>query len=364
MQFARRSLLALIAALFSALLILTAIDFGILGVVGSPVPVKKILSESGIYNSVVSSALDQAKKSSSGGSEVSLMDPLVKKAAEDSFNPQVVQSSTEKVIDGIYNWLDGKSAQPDFNVDLSSVKADFAEKAASAAKFHADSLPICTTVPTTTDPFSATCLPRGVTSVQVGEQAKNDVLNGQGFLDNPTLTADSVKNPDTGQSVFDNKLKDAPKRYQTFKKAPFVLAILTLLAAIAIIFLSQTKRRGVRRVGITLTIIGGLLFFFAWAFSKGVEKQVIPMIKLDNSVLQLSVRRLASDAVHQIAHNYLIFGGVYLALGVLAIIVSMLIGRNKKTPEAAQEKTPAPSSASKPASKPAQKPKTSPRIQG
>ena len=109
------------------------------------------------------------------------------------------------------------------------------------------------------------------------------------------------------------------------------------------------------------------MFFFAWAFSKGAEEQIIPLIKLDNSVLQFSIHKLALDAVHQITQNYTIFGGVYLALGILAIVASLLIGRNskdKKTPEATQEKKADSPADPKPAPKPAQKSKTSPRVQG
>ena len=159
MQFARRSALALIAALFSTLLIFTAIDFAILRVVGSPEPIKKMLSESGIYNSVVGSTLEQAKTTSEGGTGVSLTDAAIKQAAEQSFSPQFVKSSSEKAIDGIYNWLDGKSAEPDFNIDLFTVKSTFAEKVGQAAQTRAATLPKCTAPPTTTDPFSATCLP-------------------------------------------------------------------------------------------------------------------------------------------------------------------------------------------------------------
>jgi hypothetical protein len=119
MQFLRKMLLVLVAAALPFLLFATAFDFGIYNVVGKPKPVKKILSDSGIYGSVVSQALNQAKTTSNGTSQVSLLDPEIKKAAEESFNPQVVQTSSEKVIDGIYDWLGGKSAQPDISVDLS-----------------------------------------------------------------------------------------------------------------------------------------------------------------------------------------------------------------------------------------------------
>jgi hypothetical protein len=366
MQFARKSLLAFLGVLLTFFLFATAFDFGVLRVAGSPTPVKKILSDSGIYSSVVASALDQAQKSAGAGNEVSLADPAIKKAAGDAFNPQVVQGSTEKVIDGLYNWLDGKTAQPDFNVDLTTVKASFAEKVGQAATGRAKTLPVCTTPPASTDPFSATCRPLNLTPDQLGTQAKNDVLSGQGFLEHPNITANSVKKSDSGQSVFDTNLKDAPKQYQRVKKTPIILSVLTILTIVAIIFVSSTRRKGLRNVGIILAVVGAFMLLFAFSLNRVAVHNVIPKINLDNAVLQSNVRILATEVVQNIDQNYWIFGTIYFALGALAILTTMMLGKGggKMAPAAANENSGAPAepkSAQKPKTA---KPKSAPRIQG
>jgi hypothetical protein len=366
MQFARKFFLSILGVILPLLLFATAFDFGVLRVAGSPTPVKKILSDSGIYNSVVSSALDQAQKSTDTGGEVSLTDPAIKKAAGDAFNPQVVQGSTEKVIDGLYDWLDGKTTTPDFNVDLTSVKTSFAEKVGQAAADRATTLPVCTAPPASTDPLSATCRPPTLTPAQIGTQAKNDVLSSQGFLEHPNITADSVKKSDSGQSVFDTNLKQAPKQYQRIKKTPIILSILTILTIVAIIFISSSRRKGLRRVGIILAVVGALMLFFAFSLNRVAVHNVIPKINLDNKVLQTNVRILATEVAQSIDQNYWIFGGVYFALGALAILVTMLIGRGgvavADKPKAAVNP---PIAAKPPTAKPkAPKPKSSPRIQG
>jgi hypothetical protein len=369
MQFMRRTLLVLFGALLLLLLFATAFDFGIYRVIGAPGPVKATLSDSGIYNSVVGSALDQAKTSSNGTSQVSLLDPAIKKAAEDSFSPQVVQTSSEEVIDGIYNWLNGKTSQPDFSVDLRSQKNDFAEKVGQAAKVKAATLPVCTSVPATTDPFSATCLPPGVTPTQVGTQAKNDVLHGQGFLEHPNITADSIKSG-SGHSVFaSGKLKDAPKRYQLAKKTPYILMVLTILTILAIIFLSPTRRKGLRRVGFTLAFAGVSMLAFAWALNRVVAQNVIPQISLDNKVFESNVRILASDVTHSIDRNYWIFAIAYLSTGIVVLLLTLL-GRGgrrgsqrSKAPAPKHDLGPIPKQAAPPP-RPAPRPKRPPMIQG
>jgi protein-S-isoprenylcysteine O-methyltransferase Ste14 len=370
MHFVRRSFLVLVGVVLPFLLFATALDFGVLRVAGSPEPVKKILADSGIYSSLVSSALDQAQKSTSNSGEVSLTDPAIKKAAQESFSPQVVQSSTEKVINGVYDWLDGKTSEPDFSVDLTSTKTTFAEKVGQAAKTRAAGLPVCTSAPASTDPLSATCLPPGVTPTQIGEQAKNSVLSGQGFLEHPNITAGSIKNSNSGQSVFDTSLKDAPKRYRLAKKTPFILSGLTILAVLAVIFLHSSRRQGLRRAGIIVAAAGVFMLFFAWSLNRAVAENVIPKISLDNKVLTGNVQILASEVTQKIDQNYWIFAIGYLALGILAILVTLLIRKGgKKVPAAASSQGASQPPAHKPASSPPQrptapKPKSPPKIQG
>jgi hypothetical protein len=371
MQFVRRSFLTIFGAALPLLLLATAFNFGVLQVIGSPEPVKKILSGSGIYNSVVGTALEQAKTTSSGTSEVSLNDPTIKKAAQESFSPDVVKNSSEKVVDGIYVWLDGKSPQPQFDIDLSNAKNDFADKVGEAAKTKAATLPVCTSAPTTTDPFSATCVPPGVTPEQIGDQDKNDVLKGQGFLEHPKITASSFKSASGNHSLFEGKLKGAPKKYQLAKKTPYILAGLTILAMLAIVFLSTTRRKGLRRVGVILAIVGVFMLAFAWGLNRVVTQNITPKIVVENKVLQSNMRNLATDITHRVDRNYWIFGIVYAALGLILILTTLFVGRNrsKKSPAATKaqavnqtpQNNPVPSQQPRPA--PPRR-KSPPRIQG
>jgi protein-S-isoprenylcysteine O-methyltransferase Ste14 len=372
MQFMRRTFLLLFGAVLPLLLFATAFDFGVFHVVGTPAPVKKTLSDSGIYNTVVSQALGQAK-TSSGNDGVSFLDPVIKSSAEESFSPQVIQSSSEKVIDGIYNWLGGKSDQPDFHIDLSGTKNDFAEKVGAATKAKAEKLPVCTSIPTTTDPLKATCLPPGVTPTQAGEQAKNEVLNAKGFLEHPDITASSIKSAD-GQNVFQTgKLKKAPSYYQLSTKVPYILATLTLVAILAVVFLSSSRRKGLRHAGFTVALVGAFMLAFAWGFNRAVTQNVIPQINSDNKVFESSIRILASDVSHSIDQNYWIFGIAYFSLGLVLVLVTFLgrkgTGKKAATPAMSEQSTEhnaQPKATPKPTQRPSSKPPTKrpPMIQG
>jgi hypothetical protein len=337
MQFARKALLILATAFLPALLFATALDIGILRIVGSPAPIKKIISDSGIYSSALSQVLKENNKISAGGTEISLTNPSIKSAAEKSFSPQIVQDTTEKVIDGVYSWLNGKTAQPNFNVDLNAAKATFAVNAGMAASQRASTLPVCPlrTLPDTTDPLNITCIPRGITPARIGTEVQNDVQNGQGFLDNPVITPDQFKNSGSDQTVFSGQLKNLPTQYQRIKATPVILIILCILAVAAIIFLSVSKRKGLKHVGIIFAVAGVFMLLFAWVLNGVVIHKLIPNIKLDNNALQINVRKLTTETFQSVDKNYWQFGAGYAVLGTLAIGGVTFANRGSKEAEAA-----------------------------
>ncbi|HXY17878.1 MAG TPA: hypothetical protein VEH48_00465, partial [Candidatus Nitrosopolaris sp.] len=165
MQFVRKALLVLLAPLFTLLLYATAVDVGFVRVGTHPSTIKSILAKSGIYDTVVPGLLNQGKQISSSGGSVSLSNSLVRTAAGQTFTPQLVQQNTEATIDGVYDWLDGKTPLPDFQIDLTNTKTAFAANVAKAAQQQLQALPVCSSAASAEnfDPLTASCLPPGVT---------------------------------------------------------------------------------------------------------------------------------------------------------------------------------------------------------
>ena len=238
-------------------------------------------------------------------------------------------------MDSVFVWLNGKTPSPDFSIDLSSLKTTFAAEAAKAAGAKVAALPLCPAgLPggaDSFDAFNATCLPRGLTPAIVAAQVQNDITSGQGFIKDPSFTADSLKASGSNQSVFADQLKNAPMTYQKVKKAPMVLAILALLTALGIVFLSPSLTRGLRRAGTVFLVVGFVLLAFAWALNYGVNQKLLPNLKLDNKVLQEKVRTLVSDITKSIDKTYWTFGASYAVLGALAIIGPMFIHKQRGT---------------------------------
>jgi hypothetical protein len=334
MDIFKKFALIILSPLFIFLLFATAFDIGFVRTTTHPATVKKLVAESGIYNSVIPNLLQQTKSINTNVGAIDTSNPLIKKAANQAITPQYVQQNTEAAIDSVYKWLDGGVAQPDFKIDLNGVKDSFASNAASSVQQQLASLPACTTAAEAAfNALNATCLPRGVSPASAAAQLKDSLISNQDFLNQTNLTAANIKNNGSNKSIFQDQLKDAPKQYQKAKKTPFILGLLTILAGVGIVLLSSTWQKGFRHVGLNLVIIGLLMLLFSYVLNRGVHDQLVPKIKLDNALLQTDVRNLVSDLTRQIDKNYWFFGGLYTVLGAAAIGSEMFIGRGPRHPK-------------------------------
>ncbi len=343
MNIVRRGLLIIIAPLFSLLLFATAFDWGVVKTVGQPSSVKQIVSESGIYESLIPSLLTKVGSVNTSVGNLSATNPTVSAAANQAFSAKYIQTNAETAIDSVYAWLEGKTAQPTFSLNLSSAKTNFADSLATQFQQKAAALPICST-PYTASSFdisNATCLPPGVSAVSVGQSIKNDVSGGKDFIKDTTFSANNFKSDNSNQSIFQDKLKNLPTQYQRAKKTPVILALLSLVAAVAIFFLSPNRLKGLRRVGMTLLAVGLFMLLFSWGLNKAVTTKAVPNIKIkDNAVLTAKIQTLVTDITQRIDKNYWVFGGVYSVLGVAAIGTPMLMRR--RAPGTAHESQPPP----------------------
>lgn len=336
MHILRRLALVVLAGILPFLLFALAFDYWVFNTAGHPATVKKIVADSGVYTTFTQSALEQANAQAGGQDVVSLVDPTVKNLAMQTLTPQFIQQTSENIIDGIYHWLDGKVAQPDFKIDLASKKTGLAGLVADRAKQQATQLPACprgTPLPdlNTFDVFSATCLPRGVTPDMVSDQVRQALLNNKDFLSQPVLTADTLKDSQTGQPLFaSDKIKQVPHYYQLAKHTPIILTLLAILILTGIIFLSPTRQHGLNRAGMILLIIGLIMLAFAfWLGHYDIQNKLDFTSKdgIGNQAVIKNLRNVIKDLADLVGKNYWFFGGLYTALGVAGLAGSEIYKR-------------------------------------
>jgi hypothetical protein len=292
-----------------------------------PATVKKLMAESGIYDSVVPNILSQVNSISTSYGDISTADPAIQKAAKVSLPPMYIQQNTDLAIDNVYQWLDGKIPQPNFKIDLTGAKVLFANNIADVLQKRLVALPPCTLAQSRAiaesgnfNAENATCLPAGISVATIAEQSKSSIINQQDFLKNLNIDSASIKN-NQGQPVFEQPLvKNIPVQYQRAKKTPMILSVLTLLCGLGVVFLSASWQKGLRHIGINLLVIGLIMLVFSWVFNRTVSTNIVPKVKVDNAIFQQDLRSLITDVSQQIDKNYWYFGGLYTALGAAAIV--------------------------------------------
>jgi hypothetical protein len=335
MQKTKRVSLVILSPLFVLLLFAATVDIGFVRTVSHPVTVKRLISNSGVYTSVVPNSLSQTKTIQTSIGVISTSDPDIIKASNAALRPQFIQQNTEMAIDNIYQWLNGQLAQPNFTIDLSGVKTLFANNIAVSLQKRLSALPVCTQAQRLAiaqsgfNAYEATCLPRGVSQASIAEQARTDIINQQDFIKNTTVNPSSIKNSGSRQSVFQDPLAGAPAQYQNAKKSPWIITLMAAIIGLAIVFLSRTKLLGLKHIGIDLLIAGVVMLAMSWALGHAAGTQIAPKIKVDNLILQQDVRKLVADVIQQVDKNYWIFGIAYSAIGLAAIAATMIIPRKR-----------------------------------
>jgi len=363
MDFAKKLALGILSPLFIFLLFATAFDIGFVRTATHPDTIKQLVSESGIYDSIVPSILQRDSTIQTSVGTFSTSDPQIAQAVKQAIPTQAVKQQTEAAIDNIYQWLDGDITQPNFKIDFAAYSGSLADKLAGAAQQKAMSLPACSPAQSLAiarngnyDIAGASCLPQGISPSALGGQVKQS-LAASDYFKQAGISAGDIKTsgggctfgsqcPDiaTQESVFQTGVaKQLPKQYQRAKKSPLILVVLTVLTGAGIVFLSSTWPKGLRHIGINLAVIGVTMLIFSWALNRAVSTKIVPKIKVDNAVLQQDIRSLATDLGQRIDKNYWFFGGLYTVLGAGSVAVAEVSRRKAKSAllgQGASDKTP------------------------
>lgn len=357
MQFLKRFSRGLASTLLKFTLFGAAITASLVAVFASPVALKNSLAENNLYDGLVQNILSAVENYDEPGESGAPADKqrsldVLKSSATKAFTPEVLQTATEQGLDGIYRWLNGEVAQPDFRIDLSQAKANFITAAGVELENYVAGLPVCTTaqmrtLDPDTDPFALVCRPPGLTAAAIKDQELTELANSDKFFPNPVITADNLAKNENGKNFFE-QAEGAQSFYKTVKALPWILLVLGVLSAAAVIFLNETKRKGAKSAGMSVLGVGIFLFFTTWLFGFLFGKAAEPGGMLGNSINNdfreslLALIRSLNDIFNR---TVLVYCLAYIALGA-AVLTALHFTKPKESedkksdPETAKTKEP------------------------
>jgi hypothetical protein len=245
MKALRRPLLSIVTWSLRTLLFIGVPLLGLLIYFGNADYLESTLKSAHAYDSFVPAVTESLASVSKSDQGIPFTDPGVRQIISNGLPPQVLEDSSDKVIDSIYDWLEGKAPEPKFSIDLTKNRAFISENISLYAFNRLTKQPVCFENPPQIDPFTADCLP--VNFDLNAEKASFAAAIEQVFPQTKFTAADLPKM--SGGKTIVQAFPNAPTYYHLFKLLPLILCALLLLNCYAIVKLCRTQRLGFRLLG-------------------------------------------------------------------------------------------------------------------
>lgn len=329
MVWLRRVLVSGLAGLLLLALLTGAYVASFNRTLGNSDTVETSLRKSNAYDQIASYAITRATQSTSTPTgSVSLNDPQVKALAKEVFSKQLVQQNAETFINSNYRWLNGETQTPAFTIDVSAARQNFAAQVNKTVFDYLTKLPACTQaqlsqiLSSAVDPLTIACRPTAVVPKAEADRVAAQILSSD-FLSQPVVTADTLKI--NGQPSQDEpyyvRFSKAPQAYQAMQKLPVILIAVALLASAGIVLISSSRRKGVRRVGLTFMFAGLLLVATKFA-SDTLFTKFQAKIFANPASTNTDVQKPLIDATHQLEKQIV---ATDLYIGIAFIIIGIIL---------------------------------------
>lgn len=360
MNFLRKFTLFLVSSAFLGLLFLVAGVWTLRQTVMDRTVVKSWLAESGVYDGFIDQAAriakEQTSKQAEAAPEGENFDPTVfVAAAQSAFPPNVLRENVEKVLDGTYDWLEGRTDSLRFTLDLSEERRIFIDSLGSQAMTRVAGLPACTEGIGTEnfDPFQAACAPTGFDAAAQIENLKTELAANPDFFGDPVITESDVKinneSPAAGNTSQTQKspgevFKEAPRWYGYAKLSPVALSLLAVLNAVFIWLLSRPHKTVLKKLGglflsasIALAISGaGSRLLMNWLSNGGLKMEGDA-----NGVAEAVILPLIREVNRSLAWWSFVFAGLYAAVAIVLLAIWFSVRHHRaSSPLAAEEPAP------------------------
>lgn len=132
------------------------------------------LRESGVYKNLTDSVVQSG---ATGQASALASTPAIKTAVEKTFTPAYAQQTTEKTLDGFYDWAEGDTPNLDIDLSLSDKQPELTANLATELSGQLATLPACASAAE----FNAqapTCVPAGLDTNQAAQHIAAQAVGG------------------------------------------------------------------------------------------------------------------------------------------------------------------------------------------
>lgn len=278
-----------------------------------PGPIKRSLAEAEVYQAFTETVAEELTGQAENDDSLAVPPAEIREAVDQAIATEPLQEQVEQALDATYDWLNGLTQRPEFTIDLSQSRENFANSVSAYAADRLESLPTCSSLSqleNEVNPLTAECLPPRFDRQTAIEAYSQELLDSGEFLPEVKFSSSEIFS-----NFEDDTLASAPSTFQQLKQAVWIVATVSGVLALAIFLLAPTKRIGLRRVGLNLAIVGlwlGLFAALSWIF-----QDTLFSIGSGAASLQIAVIDAVGLLVDQALTIVAVGAGVYLLVGLV-----------------------------------------------
>lgn len=287
--------------------------------------VKGWLRDSGVYNHLVANVSEVPPEQEPIGSLISTT--TVQQALVKTFPPAYVQQQTELTIDGIYNWLEGKTTQPEFSLPINDKRTTFIQELAMAIQPRLAELPLCDAALLASE---SPCQPPNMSAEEYATAVATEITNREELLAAP-VTQETLATEQAPEDL--QTLSSLPTTVQWLQWLAIALPIVVIVCIGLITLVAELRLQAFATlakrifIGAAITLAGaGVLWYLSANVNtlpglSGVQSGVVELL---TPVLQ----KIISGIAGQLA----LLSGLVVAVSGAAWITLVIVQHRRDAP--------------------------------
>jgi len=339
---ARKIFSFLFAFLFVPLFIIFLVLLNLKLTILSPVFYKSVLNETNIYTEIIAQAPNiiqeqmasqQGKEGEGGAVSQQAIPQDFLEIAQKSISADWIKSQAEKIIDGVFDFANGKTKTLDITISLVEFKQTFITKFVAGVKEKGQALPQCTAEQTQKlqtegqTSFLPECLPQGINVDESISQLTTQLQKGL----NDSIPNEFVFGKDFGDL---HNLEVIQLAFQIFQIVLYSLLGISLLLLLFLFLLNKRKEnKGLAWMAVPIliasTIVLLLIFagFFIFLVSSGLWLNQL------SATLSPLVQKLVSIASTKLVFSFVLTAGSAFLLSIILLILAHIIKKKYRKNE-------------------------------
>jgi hypothetical protein len=315
---------------------------------------KRVLENSGIYDNFLEITIEMAEQNASeqqnssqatseqtDSNEANLEDFIeiikdkdsgLRNELEKILSPKQLKVKTERVIDGYYDWLEGKSSYPTFEISLFETDQEVKNFFTAAVKSKFEDLPTCPPnqqPPSEENPFELECKPTDLNLDEIDTFVEEEV---------PQTQIDELKDMTTFSSnstqISQEDTERAQQVYSRIKRVPLIVLAAIVIFTFILLLAAPGIKLSFIAVGIVYLLSSAFIFFLSTI--NQITQRVTSLNQVpetDNEAALELIENFANPAYKEISGRILLYSIGTMSVGIVLIITAFLLKNNRRNEE-------------------------------